>query len=409
MTDAPRTMSHLWTSPSGQVTLREIGDPLTWLPFAPRGMDGGRFVIRAARDTPEDLAGAAAVYRTGFPVILGTELEILFEPEGFPLILGQGDGFNQGDFFMLVVEEVATGAIACAAIIRMWKRQRNGEFVALAVHKDYQKLGIGRAMQDACDAYFEQCGVEMAFVFLATEHPVTQRLSLAQGFHVVGVFHGYYRVWSGSGDLARRANCVLAQKFYGGAETMCPTKMDLVPEAEALYVPLETHYDTLKEATMDKIGELLATLTQGVPNCQSAGIFFADKQDDDTYLSCYRDYVDGIPSTCANFQNQPTDQFTWFMPQVYATRDAAPGDRLIISDYAMIPDDAPLKDYYPPFFLAVADYVLWDGDEFVGWIGLLGTQDAIDWAASAGFIEETVATYKDAVVAAYREQFLAGG
>jgi N-acetylglutamate synthase-like GNAT family acetyltransferase len=402
-------MSHIWTSPSGQVTLREIGDPLTWLPFEPREIVDGRFIIRAATDTPEDLVGAAAVYHTGFPVIRGTELEILFEPEGFHLMLGQGDRFNQGDFFMLVAEEVETGTIACAAIIRMWKRQRNGEFVALAVHQDFQKLGIGRAMQGACDAYFEQCGVEMAFVMLATEHTVTQRFSLEQGFHVVGVFHGYYRVWSGSGNLARRANCVLAQKFYGGAEAMCPTKMKLVPEARRLLVPLETQYDTLKETAMhDTIGEFLATLTQGIPNCQSAGIFFADKQDDDTYISCFRDYVDGIPSTCANFQNQATDQFTWFMPQIYATCEADPEERLIVSDYAMIPDDAPLKGYYPPFFVSVADYVLWDGDEFVGWIGLLGTKTAIDWAASAAFIAETVAAHKDAVLKAYREQFLAG-
>lgn len=124
----------------------------------------------------------------------------------------------------------------------MAKLQRNGEFLALAVHKDFQTSGIGRQIHNACDDYLEACGIEMAYVMLATEHPVTQRFSLEGGFHVIGVFHGYYRVWTGEGDKVRRANCVLAQKFYGGAEKMCPTEMVLVPEAEALLVPLTEHY-----------------------------------------------------------------------------------------------------------------------------------------------------------------------
>jgi N-acetylglutamate synthase-like GNAT family acetyltransferase len=236
------TMENIWTSLASRVSLREIGGPLTWLPFQHKEICDGEFIIRAAEDTPKDLSGAAETYRTGFPAIRGTELEILFEAEGFHLMLGQGEQFNRGDFFMLVAEEAATGKIAGAAIIRMWKRQRNGEFVALAVYESFQHHGIGREIQNACDEYFERCGVEMAFVFLATEHTVTQRFSMEEGFHVVGVFHGYYRVWAGEGNLARRANCVLAQKFYGEAQEMCPTELQLVPEANRVYVPLTEYY-----------------------------------------------------------------------------------------------------------------------------------------------------------------------
>ncbi|NBD35421.1 MAG: GNAT family N-acetyltransferase [Chloroflexi bacterium] len=396
MAEDKQAMADVWTAPSEQVALRKIGDPIDWLPFEPREVVDGQFVIREAQNNEHDLAGAAEAYRTGFPVIRGTELEILFKAEGFPLILGQDEQFNQGDYFMLLAEEIATGKIAGAAIIRMLKRQRNGEFVALTVHADFQGNGLGREIQTACDQYFERCGVEMAFVFLATEHPVTQRFSFEQGFHPVGIFHGYYRVWSGKDDLARRANCVLAQKFYGGAEKMCPTEMVLLPQAERLLVPLIEHYPS------DTITEFLDILAQGIPNCQSTGIFFADKRPDDTYISCYTDYVDGIPSTCAGYQNQPTDHYTWFMPKVYATKGAAPEDRLVISDYDLIPDDAPLKQYYPPVFVSVADYVLWDGDEFLGWIGILSTTEPIDWDACTPFIVETVEKYKDALVEAYR-------
>lgn len=96
MTHPTRTMMDIWTSLANQVELREIGDALTWLPFQNKEISEGRFIIRTAQDTPKDLAGAAATYRNGFPVIRGTELEILFEPEGFYLILGAGEQFNKG-------------------------------------------------------------------------------------------------------------------------------------------------------------------------------------------------------------------------------------------------------------------------------------------------------------------------
>ncbi len=158
--------------------------------------------------------------------------------------------------------------------------------------------------------------------------------------------------------------------------------------------------------TRKKIDQFLAEICEGIPNCQSVGIFFADKQPDEVYISCYQDYTRGVPSTCHQFQKQPTNVYTWFMPQVYATQSEEPIDRFVLSDYAMIPDDAPLKKYYPPNFLSVADYILWDGDEFVGWIGILSTQDPIDWEAHRAFIDETVRRYEDELIQAYREDFL---
>ncbi len=156
----------------------------------------------------------------------------------------------------------------------------------------------------------------------------------------------------------------------------------------------------------DKISEFLQVLAKGVPDCQNAAVFFARKQSDATYLSCYQDHAVGIPSMREQFQNQSLKPFTWFMPQVYATRDLPPQKRLIISDYDLIPDDAPLKKYYPPSFIAVSDYILWDAGEFVGWIGLLSTQHRIDWEANLDFIVKTVGEHEPFLFAAYKEDFL---
>jgi hypothetical protein len=157
----------------------------------------------------------------------------------------------------------------------------------------------------------------------------------------------------------------------------------------------------------DTITKFLETLAQGVTNCQSTGIFFAQHKAEDVYLSCYQDYVSGIPSTCSQFQQQPTNQFTWFMSKIYATKTQKPEERLIISDYAIIPEEAPLKQYYPPFFKSVADYVLWDNQgAFVGWIGLLSTDQPIDWETHRAFITKTITDYEATLLNAYANDFL---
>lgn len=51
MTEDRQAMSDIWTAPSEQVALRKIGDPIDWLPFEPRDVVDGEFVIREARIT----------------------------------------------------------------------------------------------------------------------------------------------------------------------------------------------------------------------------------------------------------------------------------------------------------------------------------------------------------------------
>ncbi len=234
-----RPMKEIWFSLPDDVELRTDCEPIDWLPFKEvKFLDSQneKIVIRAARNTHKDLEGAAQVFQTGFSVIRGSEFEILLQPGGFPLILGEGENFNKGDKFMMVAEHVPSGSIVAAEILNMWKRQRNVEILVITVHEDYQERGIGRKFQEVCDEYFGECGVEMAFVWAAAEHPVTQKLFLERGFTVRAVVPGFYRIWAG-GNKYRRTIEVFAQKFYDGADKMSTRYLDLVPQAEVLVVP----------------------------------------------------------------------------------------------------------------------------------------------------------------------------
>jgi ribosomal protein S18 acetylase RimI-like enzyme len=234
-----KSMREIWFSLPDDLEPRTDCEPIDWLPFKEVRFPDDQneeILIRAARNTNRDLAGAAQVFQTGFPVIRGSEFEILFQPEGFPLLLGADQAFNKGDKFMLVAEHVPSGRIVAAEILSMWKKQRNVEILVITVHEDFQERGIARKLQEVCDEYFEECGVEMVFVWAAAEHNVTQRLFLERGFTIRAVIPGFYRIWAG-GNKYRRTIEVFAQKFYGGADKMSTRHLELVPEAEDLIIP----------------------------------------------------------------------------------------------------------------------------------------------------------------------------
>ena len=232
------TVKDAWlTIPEG-CECKKDSTPIDWLPFTPRLILNDTYMIRPPRNEAQDLSEIAATYRSGFPVIQDTEFDILFQPEGVKALLGDGPQFNHGDFMMLVAEHQPTQQIVSSIILRMWKKQRNVEFVAIATHADYQHSGVGKYLVEISDQYIEACGVEMAFVWAAVEHTFSQRILLNRGFKFHAVLPGFYRIWAGEHGY-RRTTEVLGQKFYHGAEAMCAQTIHLLPEVvEMLKQPL---------------------------------------------------------------------------------------------------------------------------------------------------------------------------
>ncbi len=203
--------------------------PTDWLPFTPQSILNNTYRIRPPRNTSKELEEIAATYQSGFPVIRDTEFDILFLPEGVKGFLGDGPQFNEGSFKMLVAEHLPTQKIVSAIILQIWKKQRNVEFVAIATHADYQQSGIGRHLVESAEQYIEACGIEMAFVWAAVEHTVSQRILVDCGFTFRAIVPGFYRIWAGD-QAYRRTTQVFGQKFYHGAETMRAKTIHLLPE-----------------------------------------------------------------------------------------------------------------------------------------------------------------------------------
>ncbi len=230
-----KSMNSLWLEMPKDVEVRQGCEPIDWAELAPKTILDGQFVVREAQET--DLEGASEAYKTGFPALKGCDFELLFTPNGFAPFIGEGETFNKGNNFLIVIEEVATKKIASALIITMWKMLRRGELLVIATHEDYQAVGLGTEILNTADKLFEGSGVEMAYGWCAGMHRVTQTILKDMGYIPRAVIPGLYRLWAGEGEQYRRTVEVFFQKFYGNAEEMCTADLNLLPEVEKLLIP----------------------------------------------------------------------------------------------------------------------------------------------------------------------------
>ena len=230
-----RPMSDYWLSVPEDVELRKIRK-IDWLPFEETTILHDEFVIRPARNTPEDLQGVAETFRTGFPILQGGEYEVMYDPAAYPMIFGEGEDFNTQENFLIVTEHLRSQTICAGLMLTMHKCERTVEFVIVSIDEKYQSQGIGRHLFECTENYVERCGTEMAYIWMTAKHTITQEFALSKGFVPRGVIPGMYQAWAGNGK-AYRVAMIYFQKFYGGAEHMCSTSLKLVPEAEELIVP----------------------------------------------------------------------------------------------------------------------------------------------------------------------------
>lgn len=232
-----KNVNEVWASHQADLETKKGSTPIDWVSWEPYTIQEGKFLVRPAKNTKEELKKAAEVFRTGFPALRGCEFEVLYNYEGFYGFLGENENFNKGNNYMLVIEDVETGNIAATLIITLLKKLRRGEHLIISVHKDYWYKKLGSEILKASDSLFEKSGVEMAFGWCAAYHSATQKILFDLGYTPRAVIPGLYRLWVDD-DNYRRSVEVFFQKFFNGAETMCSAELDLHPSVkEALVIP----------------------------------------------------------------------------------------------------------------------------------------------------------------------------
>jgi ribosomal protein S18 acetylase RimI-like enzyme len=227
-------MENIWLDKLSDVVCRKGSEAIDWADFKEFTIENGSFLVREVKNEKAELFKVSETFKNGFPALKGCEFDALFEPEGFYEFLGKDDNFNRGSNFMLVIEHLETGYLAAYLIVTMLKKLRRGEHLVIAVHQKYQDKGLGKQILTASDDLFERSGVEMAFGWCAAFHKATQKILLDLDTPRA-VIPGMYRIWFGADEYKRTVE-VFFQKFFNGAEEMCTSELDLIPEVKKALV-----------------------------------------------------------------------------------------------------------------------------------------------------------------------------
>lgn len=235
-----KTSEKRWFEMPDDIVVKEGAEPISWLEFEETTILDGKYFVREIRNEEKELIDIAEVFKTGFPVIKDTEFDILFESWGVKLLLGGDENFNRGDNFGVITERVEDGKIVSCCFSRMWKKQRNVEILITASHKDL-KDAVAEDMISLKDKYFEKCGVEMVYIWVAAEHYASQLILRGLNYKFLGVVPGFFRIWTGKNengkDVYKRTIEIFAQKFFHGAEKMSTRHLKLLKEAKDVLVP----------------------------------------------------------------------------------------------------------------------------------------------------------------------------
>ncbi|RLE95884.1 MAG: ribosomal-protein-alanine N-acetyltransferase [Thermoprotei archaeon] len=77
-------------------------------------------------------------------------------------------------------------------VIGLCKKWGEGHVISLAVHPDYRRKGIGRALMEALLTRFKERGMQAARLEVRVSNTPAIRLYEKLGFRIKGVLRGYY-------------------------------------------------------------------------------------------------------------------------------------------------------------------------------------------------------------------------
>lgn len=215
------------------IETRKIKDrKMAWASFETKTY--GDYLMRTIKEDKEEFKKVANLFRKSFPELYGGLYDFLLYPDQYPLILGEGEEFLKGEWYITVTEH--KNNIVAAGLYRMFPRNMAIEWSVGATDPTYREKGMQKFRMKVMDEFIERCGVEYAYGFCATYHKASQENLLSLGFKVVGVIPGFIAGWM-DGDSYYRMPVVWMQKFYNRAEKMIPNDEEwiMIPEAKRLW------------------------------------------------------------------------------------------------------------------------------------------------------------------------------
>lgn len=197
-----------------------------WKEFGPR--DAGEFIIRELRDDQKEFRDTAETFREGFPELYGSLYDFLLYEEKYHDFLGKGTNFLRDEGYMMVAEDKKNKEIASALYLHLFKKNLSVELSAGVVRPRYRRASVFRKILKLADEAVTASGVEYAYGYAATFHPVSQKMLRELGFIDRGIIPGFLLVWMGD-DRYYRHPTVFLDKFYNGGEKVTPTELIISP------------------------------------------------------------------------------------------------------------------------------------------------------------------------------------
>lgn len=194
----------------------------------------GKYLIRPLRENEID--EVVEIYRIGFPEVYGnTHYEVVLWSDTLKDILGTGNKFMNGDWFLIVVEKLEEKKLIGAMLNSMDKGNMSICWELAAVHPEYRGTkGLFKAMCIYNDELSKKTGAEYASAAASTFHSKSQIILKELGWKVRAVIPGLIAAWNHDNKYYRHP-VVYLDKFYNDGKDLVPKEMDLIPEAEKIF------------------------------------------------------------------------------------------------------------------------------------------------------------------------------
>lgn len=199
--------------------------------------EGNEYLCRPMSN--DEIEMVCTLYWVGVPECKGTNFDFLHHPLAMREKVGDGGTFMKKDWFIYVVEDIASGALCEACAIRADRLNMTiwGEVGVVDPH--YRQRGIFSDFLEYMDEVYDLTGAEYGLAWVATFHTISQQIMERLGWNVCGIFRGGY-IMNHGGDDYYRHPIILIDKFFNDGEKVTPREMELTSSSRFIWNAIQS-------------------------------------------------------------------------------------------------------------------------------------------------------------------------